>query len=47
MTRAISTTSADLRMLNRLIEYAAGTPSSSDSMVAAKATQRLLPMNWT
>ena len=45
MTRAISTTSADLFMLNRLIEYAAGTPSTSESAVAANATQRLLPMN--
>ena len=47
MTRAISTTSADFCMLNRLIEYAAGTPRTSDSTVAANATQRLLPMNWT
>ena len=47
MTRAISTTSADFFMLNRLIEYAAGTPRISDATVAANATQRLLTMNWT
>ena len=41
------TTSADLLMLKRLIEYAAGTPRMSESRVDAKATQRLLTMNWT
>jgi hypothetical protein len=40
------TTSAERFIVNRLIEYAAGTPSSSEIAVETKATQKLLTMNW-
>jgi len=44
MMRAISTTIADLPMLNRLMAYAAGTPRIRDSTVDHSATQKLLKM---
>ena len=44
MIRAISTTRAERCIVNRLIEYAAGTPRISDSTVAQRATQKLLKM---
>jgi hypothetical protein len=46
MILAMSTSAADFFITNRLIEYAAGTPSTIDRKVEQSPIQKLLKMYW-